>query len=185
MFGGPGSGKNTQCQQIAARYGYLHLSVGELLKLEVASRSPTGQQIKELMERGDTVSKEIVVAQLRDTMLRSLPSAKGFVISGFPTDEDDGQNEEFEKVVTSPEVVLLLECSSETMADRLYIQSLVSLHHRDEASIRMKTEACKKTLEPTIAAYEKRGLVHRVCAEGTPEETFKQVCAVLDTSRSF
>ncbi|KAG2471307.1 KAD5 kinase, partial [Polypterus senegalus] len=162
MFGGPGSGKNTQCQRIAARYGYPHLAVGELLKLEVASRSLTGQKIKELMERGDTVPKEIVVAQLRDAMLRSLPSTKGFVISGFPTDEGDGQREEFEKVVASPEVVLLLECSSETMADRLYIRSLVSQHHQDEASIRMSTEACKKKLEPTIAAYEKRGLVHRV-----------------------
>ncbi|XP_039626405.1 adenylate kinase isoenzyme 5-like isoform X1 [Polypterus senegalus] len=185
MFGGPGSGKNTQCQRIAARYGYPHLAVGELLKLEVASRSLTGQKIKELMERGDTVPKEIVVAQLRDAMLRSLPSTKGFVISGFPTDEGDGQREEFEKVVASPEVVLLLECSSETMADRLYIRSLVSQHHQDEASIRMSTEACKKKLEPTIAAYEKRGLVHRVCAEGTPEETFKQVCTVLDTNGSF
>ena len=34
IVGGPGSGKGTQCDRIVAKYGYCHLSSGDLLRAE-------------------------------------------------------------------------------------------------------------------------------------------------------
>ncbi len=54
--GGPGSGKGTQCEKIVAKYGFTHLSSGDLLREEVASGSSRGKELTAIMERGDLVS---------------------------------------------------------------------------------------------------------------------------------
>ncbi len=55
MSGGPGSGKGTQCEKIVAKYGYTHLSSGDLLRLEVASGSERGKQLQAIMQKGELV----------------------------------------------------------------------------------------------------------------------------------
>ncbi|KAB7503589.1 putative adenylate kinase 2, chloroplastic, partial [Armadillidium nasatum] len=52
---GPGCGKGTQCEKIVAKYGYTHLSSGDLLRDEVASGSERGKQLNAIMEKGDLV----------------------------------------------------------------------------------------------------------------------------------
>ena len=44
VLGGPGCGKGTQCDKIVAKYGFTHLSSGDLLREEVASGSERGEQ---------------------------------------------------------------------------------------------------------------------------------------------
>lgn len=40
--GGPGSGKGTQCSKIVDKFGFIHLSVGDLLRAEQNSGSENG-----------------------------------------------------------------------------------------------------------------------------------------------
>lgn len=54
--GGPGSGKGTQCDKIVAKYGFNHLSSGDLLRDEVQSGSPRGKELQAIMEKGELVS---------------------------------------------------------------------------------------------------------------------------------
>lgn len=53
--GGPGSGKGTQCEKLAEKYGFTQLSTGELLRQELASESERSRLIRDVMERGDLV----------------------------------------------------------------------------------------------------------------------------------
>lgn len=53
--GGPGSGKGTQCGKLAEKYGFTHLSTGELLRQELTSESERSKLIRDIMERGDLV----------------------------------------------------------------------------------------------------------------------------------
>ena len=55
LSGGPGSGKGTQCEKMRDKFGYLHLSSGDLLRDEVMSNSPRGMQIFGTMEKGNLV----------------------------------------------------------------------------------------------------------------------------------
>ena len=53
--GGPGCGKGTQCGKIVESFNYTHLSTGDLLRSEVFSSSPRGQELNAIMERGELV----------------------------------------------------------------------------------------------------------------------------------
>jgi hypothetical protein len=53
--GGPGSGKGTQCDKIVAKYGFTHLSTGDLLRSEVQSGSERGKKLNAIMEQGELV----------------------------------------------------------------------------------------------------------------------------------
>ena len=59
MLGGPGSGKGTQCEKVVAKYGYTHLSAGDLLRDEVKSGSEVGQQCEAIMKEGKLVPMEV------------------------------------------------------------------------------------------------------------------------------
>ena len=55
VAGGPGSGKGSQCDNIVAKFGYTHLSSGELLRTEVLSGSEKGKQLYTVMSSGSLV----------------------------------------------------------------------------------------------------------------------------------
>ncbi|KAJ1336837.1 hypothetical protein BSLG_006940 [Batrachochytrium salamandrivorans] len=55
VLGGPGSGKGTQCVRIAKEFHYIHLSAGDLLRLEVATGSELGKQLASIMKEGKIV----------------------------------------------------------------------------------------------------------------------------------
>merc|ERR1712042_211948 len=59
VMGGPGSGKGTQCDMIVEKYGFTHLSSGDLLRDAVSSGSIIGKQMNALMQRGELVPMEM------------------------------------------------------------------------------------------------------------------------------
>ena len=61
ILGGPGSGKGTQCAKLSEKFGFVHLSSGDLLREEKASGSETGTMINQYMVEGKLVPGEIPV----------------------------------------------------------------------------------------------------------------------------
>ena len=49
IFGAPGAGKGTQSDYIVERFGLQHISTGELLRKEIADKTPLGIRIKDIM----------------------------------------------------------------------------------------------------------------------------------------
>ncbi|HEY7377662.1 MAG TPA: adenylate kinase [Steroidobacteraceae bacterium] len=83
LIGAPGSGKGTQAQRLAQRYGVPQVSSGDLLRDAVARGTPLGIKAKAAMDAGELVSDDIVLALIRERLKR--PDARaGFILDGFP-----------------------------------------------------------------------------------------------------
>ncbi|EAW87706.1 adenylate kinase 1, isoform CRA_a [Homo sapiens] len=179
VVGGPGSGKGTQCEKIVQKYGYTHLSTGDLLRSEVSSGSARGKKLSEIMEKGQLVPLETVLDMLRDAMVAKVNTSKGFLIDGYPREVQQG--EEFERRIGQPTLLLYVDAGPETMTQRLLKRGETSGRVDDnEETIKKRLETYYKATEPVIAFYEKRGIVRKVNAEGSVDSVFSQVCTHLD-----
>src|SRR5664279_1145171 len=83
LFGPPGAGKGTQAVKIAEKYGWIHVSTGDILRSEVKQGTPLGLKIKAVIESGTLVSDELLI-EIMESVFTKNSTARGFVLDGFP-----------------------------------------------------------------------------------------------------
>ncbi|MFM2483840.1 adenylate kinase [Celerinatantimonas yamalensis] len=83
LLGAPGAGKGTQAQFIMERYGIPQISTGDMLRAAVKAGTELGQQAKAVMDAGQLVSDELMIALVQERVAQG-DCAKGFLLDGFP-----------------------------------------------------------------------------------------------------
>ena len=83
LFGPPGAGKGTQSEKMIKKYGLVHFSTGDILRSEISAGTELGLKAKEIMDRGELVSDEVVIGMISTKIEHNL-GANGFIFDGFP-----------------------------------------------------------------------------------------------------
>ncbi len=83
LFGPPAAGKGTQAKRLVAQRGMLQLSTGDMLRAARSSGSELGRRVAAIMDRGELVSDEIVIALIEESLPRA-DAAGGAIFDGFP-----------------------------------------------------------------------------------------------------
>ena len=83
MVGPPGAGKGTQGPIIRDDLCICHLATGDLLRDAVAKGTELGKKAKDVMERGDLVSDELVIGLFKEQM-ENPECERGMLLDGFP-----------------------------------------------------------------------------------------------------
>ena len=83
LFGPPAAGKGTQAKRLVAERRMVQLSTGDMLRASRASGSELGLRVAGIMDRGELVSDEIVIALIEQT-LPLAEAAGGAIFDGFP-----------------------------------------------------------------------------------------------------
>ncbi len=181
LFGPPGSGKGTQSQYIVEKYGLVHLSTGDLLRREIAAKTPLGMEAARLMAKGQLVPDEVVIGMI-DSSLEKNGDAKGFLFDGFP--RTLAQAEALDKLLAlkkwSISKVLALDVSEDELVKRLLKRGETSDRpdDRDEAIIRKRFNIYKTETEVVGRHYKDLEKFEVLKGEGSVEEIF----AALRTS---
>jgi len=177
VVGGPGCGKGTQCERIVKKYGYTHLSSGDLLRDEVASGSERGKALNAIMEKGDLVPLEVVLDLIAEAMLKQVSTSKGYLIDGYPREQQQGV--QFEQSILPCTKVLYFEVPDEVMVARLLNRAKTSGRVDDnEETIKKRLVTFHKHSEPVIDYYKDK--CAKIVALAAPDDVFTEVVKHLD-----
>jgi adenylate kinase len=183
LFGPPGSGKGTQSDNIVEKFGLLHLSTGNLLRQEIAEKTPLGMEARNFMDKGQLVPDEVVIGMI-DSCLEKHPDAKGFLFDGFP--RTLAQAEALDKLLslkkTGISKVLALEVSEDELVKRLVKRGETSGRSDDtnETVIRKRFSVYKNETEPVALHYDKQGKLERIPGEGSIDEIFQALSMAIE-----
>ena len=183
LFGPPGSGKGTQSEKLVDKYGLVHLSTGNLLREEIADKTPLGLEAKNFMDKGQLVPDEVVIGMI-DSCLEHHKDAAGFLFDGFP--RTAAQAEALDKLLalrkTEIGLVLALEVTEEELVKRLLNRGKTSGRHDDtnEAVIHQRFSVYKNETAPIADHYKRLRKFHSIKGEGTVEEIFGSVSQAID-----
>ncbi|KAI8901512.1 adenylate kinase-domain-containing protein [Globomyces pollinis-pini] len=169
VLGGPGSGKGTQCERLAAEFNLVHLSTGDLLREQVSQQTPLGLEAEILMKEGKMVPHGLLLEILRDKIEKNF-SANGFLIDGFPRNME--QAHEFERMIGPCRSVLAYQCSFETLERRLLERGKTSGRADDNLdTIKKRFKTFQEQSKPVIDYYKAKGN----CTEISSENEIHQV----------
>ncbi|OVA13671.1 Adenylate kinase [Macleaya cordata] len=177
VLGGPGSGKGTQCKKIAKHYGFSHLSVGDLLRVEMESGSADSAMIKNMQKEGKLVPSDIVVKLLQRAIQEN--GNNKFLIDGFPRNEENLSA--YDAVIKiEPKFVLYLECSEDVMIQR----ALNRNQGREDDQIETIKKRVKLFFESTLPMIEYFGTKGKLCkvnGEKSVEEVFEEIKGIFSS----
>ncbi len=183
LFGPPGSGKGTQSEKLIAKYNLKHLSTGDLLRSEIARKTPLGIEAKRFMDKGQLVPDEVVIGMI-SYALDENPTARGFLFDGFPRTATQAQalDKLLELKNTSISVMLALDVSEEELVTRLVKRGETSGRSDDnnEQVIRHRIVEYNKKTAPVAEYYKKANKVVMIKGEGTVEEIFAALITEMD-----
>nr|XP_057918116.1 adenylate kinase isoenzyme 5 isoform X2 [Doryrhamphus excisus] len=174
LMGPPGSGKRVQCERMEAKLGLRGVVMAELLHQEAQAPTDRGRHLRDILERGESMSEAAMVDVLCEAVAVLLRQARGVVISGFPADEQQAQ--EYEAKMGEPTAVLLLSWSDPQSRQR-------SASDRDGAAY-FREDSFWGHAHPVLERYRIKNLLHTIDAERSPDEVFAQICKVMETSCS-
>ncbi len=122
MFGPPGAGKGTQAKRLEKSRGLIQLSTGDMLRAAVAAGTEYGKKAKEVMEKGELVSDEIVINIISDRLDEDdVKSGAGVIFDGFP--RTVAQAEELDKMLADKgmklDAVVVLEVDDDALVERI------------------------------------------------------------------
>ncbi|GKZ22725.1 adenylate kinase [Aspergillus brasiliensis] len=84
LMGPPGAGKGTQAPRLKEKYCACHLATGDMLRSQVAKKTPLGKEAKKIMDQGGLVSDEIMVNMIQSELDNNSECKNGFILDGFP-----------------------------------------------------------------------------------------------------
>lgn len=183
LLGPPGVGKGTQAKLLVEALGIPQLSTGDILRSAIANRTPMGIAAKEIMDRGDLVSDDVVNGIVSERMDQP-DCAKGFILDGFPRTipQADALGAMLEQKGLKLDAVVELTAEADTLVSRVANRAKETGGARADDTaevIRKRLDVYKELTEPLVSYYRGKGLLRTVDGMAPVDEVTAAIRQVL------
>ncbi|MDI3472108.1 MAG: adenylate kinase [Thermotogaceae bacterium] len=209
FMGPPGAGKGTQAKRISQKYNIPHISTGDMLREAVAKGTELGLKVKEVMERGELVSDELI-NEIVEERLSQKDCDNGFILDGYPRTLVQAQSldeilkklsKKLDRVifVDVPEERLVLRITSRRVCPKCgRVYNLISLKpkvdeqcddcgvkllQRDddkEETVRQRYKVYMESTQPLINYYKEKGILEVVDGDRDIDVITKDILNILE-----
>lgn len=182
IFGAPGSGKGTQSDLLVSKYGFKHISTGDVLRAEIKNGTELGKTAKGYIDNGQLIPDSLMIDILA-SVYDGLCPCEGVIFDGFPRTIPQAEALKEMLAERNCEVsgMLELEVPDEMLMERLINRGKTSGRADDnEETIKKRLDVYKKQTSPLIEWYEKEGKRHTIKGYGALEEINAALCAAID-----
>lgn len=210
LIGPPGAGKGTQAPNLKERFSCCHLATGDMLRSQVAKKTPLGREAKKIMDQGGLVSDDIVIGMIKEELDNNKECQGGFILDGFPRTVPQAEGldsmlkERNKQLQHAVELQIDDSLLVERVTGRLIHPASGRSYHRtfNPPKEHMKdditgepliqrsddnAEALKKRLgtyhaqtAPVVGYYQKNGIWKGVDASQEPGQVWKSILGIVD-----
>ncbi|WP_028900403.1 adenylate kinase [Prevotella sp. HJM029] len=183
IFGAPGAGKGTQSDKMIEKYGFGHISTGDVLRNEIKNGTALGKTAKGYIDNGQLIPDELMVDILAHVYDSFGSDHKGVIFDGFP--RTTPQAEALKKMLQERghKIAAMIELSvpEEELMARLISRGKESGRSDDnEETIKKRLNVYHTQTAPLIDWYKKDGVHHHVEGLGTVDDIFARIANEID-----
>lgn len=184
IFGAPGSGKGTQSEKLIDRYHLHHISTGEVLRDHIARGTELGRTADSYISQGQLIPDELMLRVLEHELDNNPDkTAEGVIFDGFPRTIPqalalkDMMKRRGQKI----HAVIGLEVPEDQLMERMVLRGKESGRSDDNPeTIRKRLAVYHKQTQPLRDYYVGEGVYVPIKGDGTVDQVFERVIAVLD-----
>ncbi|MBO5805710.1 MAG: adenylate kinase [Tidjanibacter sp.] len=183
LFGPPGAGKGTQAAKLVEKYGFNHISTGQVIRNEIEAKTAAGKQVEDCIARGEFAPDDLVIEIVKHFMATH-QDVEGSIFDGFP--RNTYQAEKFDELMeewkSEVDVMLSLEVPEEELVERLLLRGKQS-GRADDASedvIRNRIRIYNEQTSVVADYYAAQGKHVAIDGVGTVEEIFERLSKAID-----
>ncbi len=175
FLGPPGAGKGTQAEKISDKFNIPHISTGVMLREHVENETELGLVAKEILNKGNLVSDELVTSMLIER-LENDDCEKGAILDGFPRTITQAESLNIEGL--NIKTVILFEVNETEL-----IKRMVERGREDdtEESIKVRLDVYRDETLPLIKFYDDKDVLKTVDAFGDIDEIFNHISGFMKT----
>ena len=184
LLGPPGAGKGTQCERLVERYKIVQLSTGEMLRSAVQQGTEMGLKAKEVMDRGELVSDDIVVGIIADR-IEEPDCENGFILDGFPRTVAQAETLEamLAKKGLSLDHVISIEVDEQALFARIEKRATETGGARSDdnaETLKKRLAVYHEQTAPIVPYYRDKGMLETVDGMQDIEAVSRDLYAILD-----
>ncbi len=210
VLGKQGAGKGTQCVRLSHHYVVPHVSTGDMLRAAVKQGTGVGKKAKDLMDRGELLSDDLIMDMVAERLVESDVRARGFILDGCPRTVAQAERLAAILAPTDLDLAIDLEVHTTQVLRRLAARrvcvdcganystsspplinwtcdvcggEVIQREDDTEEAISRRLELYEHQTAPLIEWYRSRHQLETVSGTGTPDAVTRRMVRVIEERR--